>query len=379
MIMYRFIFQQWRNRKVTILLIISGFFVGSFVMSLGTSASVESLEYISDQQRGNPEHQLDISLSGDGDWKQQDMEKIVEKISEYGEVQILSMGNQYIAQYENNYPIVPVLFEEEPNWHIPLIEGKYFSIKDMKENKSVIIGNSIAMEQNIELGDKLVIDTNEFNVIGIGGRSSRETSWEHAIYMSWANYVEIYEDSLFSTNGLHAVTIHLESGKEKFIEGSDKLIEEADQKGITIFYENISDVDASSFKNSLIVTIIATVLVFTIAIINIIHLMLYWLVERKREIGIMKALGANNGYIAKTVLFEIIVIAIVGCLLAIIVQYLAMFLFAETPISKEITFRVTWLNLIYTMGVSLFFGVIAAIVPVLNAMRMEPINAINRT
>lgn len=377
--MYRFIFQQWRNRKVTILLIISGFFVGSFVMSLGTSASVESLEYISDQQRGNPEHQLDISLSGDGDWKQQDMEKIVEKISEYGEVQILSMGNQYIAQYENNYPIVPVLFEEEPNWHIPLIEGKYFSIKDMKENKSVIIGNSIAMEQNIELGDKLVIDTNEFNVIGIGGRSSRETSWEHAIYMSWANYVEIYEDSLFSTNGLHAVTIHLESGKEKFIEGSDKLIEEADQKGITIFYENISDVDASSFKNSLIVTIIATVLVFTIAIINIIHLMLYWLVERKREIGIMKALGANNGYIAKTVLFEIIVIAIVGCLLAIIVQYLAMFLFAETPISKEITFRVTWLNLIYTMGVSLFFGVIAAIVPVLNAMRMEPINAINRT
>ncbi|OCA84085.1 hypothetical protein A8F94_15270 [Bacillus sp. FJAT-27225] len=377
--MYQFIFRQWKTRKVTIVLIIIGFFIGSLVMSLGTSASMESLEYINDQKGGNPEQQLDVFLSRDGDWKQKDVEDMVEKLSEYGEVQLLSMENRNLDQYNESFPIVPVLFHQEPNWHIPLIEGRYFSTEDMKENKSIIIGKSIAEKHNINLGDRVVIEDEKFLVIGIGGRSTRETSWEHAIYMPWKGYVGLYEDCFLEENNLHGVSIHLESGKEEFMQNSNMLIETANEKGIKLVYENVRNVDSSSFRNSLVITIVATVLIFTIAIINIIHLMLYWLVERKREIGIMKALGASNGYIAKTVLVEVLIMSIIGCLLAISVQYLAMLLLSDSSLGKEITFQVTWLNLFFAMGVSLFFGMMAAIAPALNAMRFEPISAINRT
>lgn len=377
--MYQFIFRQWKNRKVTILLIIIGFFIGSLVMSLGTSASIESLEYINDQKAGNPEQQLDVFLSRNGDWNQKDVEDTVERLSEFGEVQLLSMGNRKLDQYNDSFPIVPVLFHQEPDWHIPLIEGKYFSKEDMKENKSIIIGKSIADKHNINLGDRVVIEGEKFLVIGIGGRSSRETSWEHAIYMPWKEYLGIYSDCFLEENDLHSVTIRLESGKDQFMQNSNMLIETANQKGIKLAYKNVSNVDSSSFRNSLVITIVATVLIFTIAIINIIHLMLYWLGERKREIGIMKALGANNVYIAKTVLLEVLIMSIIGCLLAISVQYLAMLLLSDSSLGKEITFQVTWLNLFYSMGVSLFFGMISAIAPMLNAMRFEPISAINRT
>ncbi|MGE6260696.1 ABC transporter permease [Heyndrickxia sporothermodurans] len=377
--MYQFIFRQWKNRKVTLLLIIMGFFIGSLVMSLGTSASIESLEYINDQKAGNPEQQLDVFLSREGDWNQKDVEDTVERLSEFGEVQLLSMGNRKLDQYNGSYPIVPVLFHREPDWHIPLIEGKYFSKEDMRDNKSIIIGKSIADKHNINLGDRVVIGGKKFLVIGIGGRSSRETSWEHAIYMPWKAYQGIYEDCFLEENDLHSVSIHLESGKDQFMQNSNKLMETANQKGIKLDFENVSNVDSSSFRNSLVITIVATVLIFTIAIINIIHLMLYWLVERKREIGIMKALGANNGYIAKTVLLEVLIMSIIGCLLAISVQYLAMLLISDSSLGKEITFQVTWLNLFYAMGVSLFFGMISAIAPALNAMRFEPISAINPT
>lgn len=377
--MYQFIFRQWKNRKGTILLIIIGFFIGSFVMSIGTSVSMASLEYINDQKGGNPEEQLDVFLSNEGNWKQKDIEDIVEKLSGFGEVQLLSMGNGKLDQYNESFPIVPVLFHHEPDWHIPLIEGKYFSKEDMRENKSIIIGKSIANKHNIILGDKVVIEGEKFLVIGIGGRSSRETSWEYAIYMPWKEYLGIYEDFFLQENKFHSVSIHLESGKDQFMQNNNILIESASQKGIKLVYENVKNIDSSSFRNSLVITIVATVLIFTIAIINIIHLMLYWLGERKREIGIMKALGANNGYIAKTVLFEVLIMSIIGCLLAISVQYLAMLLLSNSSLGKEITFQVTWLNLIYAMGVSLFFGMISAIVPALNAMRFEPISAINRT
>ncbi|MCJ7840019.1 ABC transporter permease [Lederbergia sp. NSJ-179] len=377
--MFKFIFQQWKNRKATVLLIIIGFFIGSLVISLGISASVESLEYINDQKGGNPEQQLDIFLSSDGDWNQKDVEDIVEALSEFGEVQILSMGNRRLNQYNDSFPIVPVLFHQEPDWHIPLIEGRYFSKEDMKENKSIIVGKSIATEHNIKIGDSLIIEGEKFHVIGIGGRSSRETSWEYAIYMTWNEYLAIYEDSFLEENNLHSVSIHLESGKEQFMKKSNMIIERANQKGIQLIYENVNNVDSSSFRNSLVITIVATVLIFTIAIINIIQVMLYWLMERKREIGIMKALGATNRYIAKTVLMEVLTMSIIGCLLAISVQYLSMLLLSDSSLGKEITFKVTWLNLYYAMGVSLFFGMVSAITPALNAMRLEPINAINRT
>lgn len=376
--MYQFIFRQWQNRKVTILLIILGFFIGSLVMSLGTSASVDSLRYINDLKRGDPNQQIDVFLSSNGDWDQEDVVDTVESLSEFGEVQLLSMGNRKLDQFNSSYPIVPVLFHQEPDWHIPLVAGEYFAKEDMGDNKSIIIGKSIAEKHNIKLDDRVVIEGENFNVIGIGGRSARETSWEHAIYMPWNEYLGIYENCFLEENSLHSVSIHLESGKEEFLENANMLMEAVNKKGINLTYQNVNNVDASSFRNSIIITIVATVLIFTIATINIIHLMLYWIGERKREFGIMKALGANNGYIAKMVILEVCIMSIIGCLFAISVQYFAMLFLFESQLGKEITFQVTWLNLLFAMSVSLFFGIISAFIPALNAMRVEPISAINR-
>ncbi|GAF08283.1 hypothetical protein JCM16418_2349 [Paenibacillus pini JCM 16418] len=56
-----------------------------------------------------------------------------------------------------------------------------------------------------------------------------------------------------------------------------------------------------------------------------------------------------------------------------------MLLLSSSSLGKELSFQITWLNLFFAMGVSLLFGMISAIAPALNAMRIEPINAINRT
>jgi len=372
--------RQWKNRKATVLLMILGFFIGSLVMSLGTSASVESFEYIADHKRGDPDRQVNVSLSSlsEAKGKQKDMENIVERLGEYGEVQILSMGGRKVDHYPDKMVIVPVLFNQEPDWHIPLTDGRYFLKKDMQE-KSIIVGKSIAEKNGLKTGDQLAIEGEKFRVIGIGGRSNRETAWEHAIYMPWKAYVGIYEDWLSEKGTGSSLSIHLESGKNQFLKDSSMLIKEANQKGLLLEYEDRNIVDTSTLRNAISLTMIATALIFTIAIINIIHLVLYWLLERNREMGIMKALGATNGYLAKAVLFEILMVSFIGCLLAIVVQYIGMLFFSGTSIGKEVTFTVTWINLLAAMGVSLFFGMISAIVPMMKVMRLDPVSAINRT
>lgn len=376
--MFQFVMRQWKNRKATVLLMILGFFIGSLVMSLGTSASVESFEYIADNKRGDPDRQVNVSLSSEAKGKQKDVENIVERLGEYGEVQILSMGSRKVDHYPDKIVIVPVLFNQEPDWHIPLTDGRYFLKKDMQA-KSIIVGKSIAEKNGLKTGDQLMIEGEKFHVIGIGGRSKRETSWEHAMYMPWKAYVNIYDDSFNDRNPGVPYSIHLESGKSQFLKDSGQLIEEANQKGLLLEYEDRNVVDTSALRNALMLTMIATVLIFTIAIINIVHLVLYWLLERNREMGIMKALGATNGYLAKAVLFEILMVSFIGCLLAIVVQYIGMLVLSGTSIGKEVTFTVTWINLFAAMGVSLFFGMISAIVPMMKVMRLDPVSAINRT
>ena len=376
--MFQFVMRQWKNRKATVLLMILGFFIGSLVMSLGTSASVESFEYIADHKRGDPDRQVKVLLSSEAKGKQKDMENIVERLGGYGEVQILSMGSRKVDHYPDKMVIVPVLFNQEPVWHIPLTDGRYFLKKDMQA-KSIIVGKSIAEKNGLKIGDQLAIESEKFRVIGIGGRSNRETAWEHAIYMPWKAYVGIYEDWLSEKGTGSSLSIHLESGKNQFLKDSSMLIKEANQKGLLLEYEDRNIVDTSTLRNAISLTMIATALIFTIAIINIIHLVLYWLLERNREMGIMKALGATNGYLAKAVLFEILMVSFIGCLLAIVVQYIGMLFFSGTSIGKEVTFTVTWINLLAAMGVSLFFGMISAIVPMMKVMRLDPVSAINRT
>ncbi len=376
--MYKFILTQWKNRKATVALIITGFFVGCLVMSIGISACVESFEYIGDRKCGDPKQQLEIFLSADESWGQNEVEKIIETVGQYGEVQLLSMDSKKLDDYDEYYPCVPVLFEQEPGWHIPLVKGRYFTKTDMNgSNRVMIIGKNIAENNGINLGDMVSIEGEQFEVVGICGRSTRETSWEYAIYMPWQEYIQIYKNCFQERETSNTISIHLESGKSDYLNNSDTFVTQANQNGINIVYKDVENVDSSSLNNTIIITVTATILIFIIAILNIVHLMLYWILERKKEIGIMKALGASNNYIARAVIWEVLAMAIFGSVLAVGVQFTVIKLLSDNMLGEMITLRMTWLNLIGSMGVSLFFGMIAAIFPAKNVMRLEPLQIIN--
>jgi len=306
---YKYICRQWKNRKITVLFIIIGFMVGSLVISLGISACRESFAYADDRMRGNPERQLDIFLSNNNMWKQKDVEELIEALGSYGEVQLMSMDSRQLESFGESSPVVPVLFHRKPHWHVPLLEGRYFSVDEMEHSEKVIVlGKQLAERYQIGLEDMVDIGGAGFRVIGICGRQARETSWEYAVYMPWAEYLELYPGCFEDWEKGTALTVHLEDGKKELLEQIEQYIDGAAEKGIQMNYRPVDDVDTSAIRNTLILTTVSTVIVFSTAVINIIHLMLYWLLERKREIGIMKALGADNGAVVRAVVLEVAVV-----------------------------------------------------------------------
>lgn len=108
------------------------------------------------------------------------------------------------------------------------------------------------------------------------------------------------------------------------------------------------------------------------------------LLERTKEIGIMKALGVRRGDIRRLFLTEAVLMGlfggILGILLAFLFQQLTLFIFSLLASYLDGTVPKLFENDLYVVGGFLLFGVVIAfltgIYPARRAMRLRPIDAI---
>jgi putative ABC transport system permease protein len=107
--------------------------------------------------------------------------------------------------------------------------------------------------------------------------------------------------------------------------------------------------------------------------IGIANIMLVSVVERTREIGIRKAVGATNSAILNQFLAEAIVISIVGG--GVGMGSGVLIAFAAASIFK-FPFVISGLSVIVGFGLSLTVGLVAGVIPARNAAKLDPIAAL---
>jgi len=132
---------------------------------------------------------------------------------------------------------------------------------------------------------------------------------------------------------------------------------------------------------------IAIMLVVVIAFFIVINTLVISVIQRKREIGTMRAIGARKGFIAKMFMVEIIVISLLFSFLGIIAAMGALFVVSLFQIEAINTlFRVifngpvlhptvTIFQIINTLVIVVGIGVIANIYPLFVAMKIQPVEA----
>ena len=108
--------------------------------------------------------------------------------------------------------------------------------------------------------------------------------------------------------------------------------------------------------------------------IGIMNIMLVTVAERTREIGIRKALGANNMDITMQFLIESIAISFCGGLLGYLLGYVAAF-----GISAMLTFDPIFSTdiLIVALSISLIMGTIFGLYPAFRASRKDPVESLH--
>ncbi|PLX22172.1 multidrug ABC transporter substrate-binding protein [Candidatus Parcubacteria bacterium] len=269
--------------------------------------------------------------------------------------------------------------------------GRFFTEAEEKStSKIVVLGSTVAKEvfgQSDPIGKKVKIKKRTFEVIGV--MKERGT-------VAFQNY----DDQVFipivtmqkTVEGIDHITmmrmkISHEDNTEIAIEEVKATLREEHGIKDTTGTEDDFTVRGAAQALDIITTITDSLKFFLAAMaaislivggIGIMNIMLISVNERTREIGLRKAVGANNRHILIQFLLESIVLTILGGLFGLVAGTLFSFLVAvvANALGYDWTFHVSLFSIILSVTVSMLIGLIFGIVPAKKASQLEPIEAL---
>jgi len=141
---------------------------------------------------------------------------------------------------------------------------------------------------------------------------------------------------------------------------------------------SLSTVNDVIFGIQVFIIIIALISVF-VGAVGIVNTMTTSVMERKREIGIMKAIGARNEQIFLQFFIEAGLLGLIGGILGAIVGTLISILGIlgiNSFIGSELKPSIDFLLILFTLTFSFLIGAVSGIVPAMNAAKQNPVDAL---
>lgn len=273
---------------------------------------------------------------------------------------------------------------------LKLQEGQYFDENDLANANSVVVLGSRVKEDLFAPGERAVgtnvrIQNGRYTVVGVmepkgsvGGMDQDDRVYIPLTTMS---------SRIVGNNSLAGTAI---SGF--WLKAADQIQLEAAQFQVTNLLRirhNIFPPDPDDFRISNQVDVINTfgnvVGLFTVLVgaiagislvvggIGIANIMLVSVVERTREIGIRKAIGATNSAILNQFLTEAVVVSVVGGAIGVAI---GIGLALAASILFKFPFVVSLWSIIAGLSLAFTVGLIAGVIPARNAARLDPIAAL---
>ncbi len=117
-------------------------------------------------------------------------------------------------------------------------------------------------------------------------------------------------------------------------------------------------------------------LAIVIAVIGIVNTLSLSVIERTREIGLLRAVGLSRARLRRMVTLESVTISVMGAVLGMAVGLLIGVLLRQSLADDLTELALPISSLLVFLAISVVFGVIAAIIPAVRAARMKVLEAI---
>ena len=253
--------------------------------------------------------------------------------------------------------------KNSPYW---LIDGSW-----PEKPREVLIGNEVSKALELKEGDKIIINTPKVNGEGsidtnfvVSGVVTTGGKEEELIFMSIDDISQLVKDKNFDV-----VEYSIEAEQNEL----SKIVSNISQKDGSLTPQMVKRVTASQdiVLNKLqALVFIVTIIVLFIMMICVSTTMMAVVTERRKEIGLKKALGATNSSVIVDFLGEGAFLGVFGGLLGVALGYI----FANRVSISVFARKVSFLPLLVPMTiiVCVVITIVASLIPVSKTVDIDP-------
>ncbi len=268
--------------------------------------------------------------------------------------------------------------------YITLEKGRFF---DDNDRKVVVLGNDAANKMfgkdKLDVGSVLVVNGENYRVIGVLNLigSALSTADDSNIYIPFEDGKDLFKQQL-AKDEVAFIYIDLSDGFDAN-EVKDAIdVKIASNHRVTMDEKDFSVITAD-FINKTVGSILGTLsnLLFAITAvatvvggIGISNTMFMSVLERKREIGILKSVGASEKDIEMIFLTESAMIGLLGGIIGFVVGVVILYIGSQFGIPYLL--RIRWVIFVFVFSIGV--GLVAGFIPARNAARLNAVDALRQ-
>lgn len=263
--------------------------------------------------------------------------------------------------------------------NLEISEGRLFTKGDIeKRSKIVVVGSKIAEtlygSQSAAVGKIIKIEGQGFRIAGVlkskGGGGIGGPDFDTFIYMPYKSAFSFNKDKTF-------IGIYVKASDEIVIPQVKKQMKETLLRRYK--EDDFSLIEQTEILNTVssIFSILNTILVLIGGIslvvggIGIMNIMYVSVVERTKEIGIRRAMGATRKDILSQFLAESVILSLIGGICGILFSAIVVAL-----VQRFFPAYIDAMSVIIAFGVSSIIGIVFGVFPARKAANLSPIEAI---
>jgi putative ABC transport system permease protein len=270
--------------------------------------------------------------------------------------------------------------------------GRQILAEDTKRNNQVcVLGADVSKVLGAagRVGQYLRLDNQLYKIVGIlesaenAGGEVKEIARENSnemVFLSFPLSFMSRDDSVSSTHNaqLNQIVVKVADNVDviKASEAIDRLL--------YINHHNVRDYSLvvprqllnQSLKTQAVFNLFLAItggISLFVGGIGIMNIMLANVSERKREIGIRRAVGATKSHIVLQFLTESVLLTLVGAVAGLFLGFAAVLIIEQIA---GWAVQVTMLSIALPFGLAIFAGVFFGLYPAIHAANLEPINAL---
>ncbi|MBA2861743.1 ABC transporter permease [Methanococcus maripaludis] len=309
----------------------------------------------------------------------------IENIRGIDEVLPAWFGSYLIEYSDQKYygsilAINPSIYQKiySQTWGYELYRGRWIENND---KYSCMIGYTLAtnsFDREIDIGDKITINDKKYKVIGILEETGNPRD-DDAVVLSYDMGSELFEID----DEYNVITVVVKSG-ENVISIADIIEEEledsrGDENFSVLTAEQLADSINSIFRVLTIFLVGVSSISLLVGAVGISNTMHMSILERRKEIGILKALGAENNTILSIFVIEAgflglfggIIGSILGILIAKAIEY-----FAKIAGYGLIRAWISWELIVGVLVFSFVVGVLSGYFPARSGAKLNPVDTL---